>query len=158
MSLTRLPRTFLAALQLSLVVAAACGGSDPAPTTTPTQTPVPATATPAGPTATPTPDLAVLLRDGGISIIQTAYDRLLDEYIDPLQPQALLTQAWNGASSEARAEGLSVPAAPRYTGDRVADFTAFLYLGELIERDRTEQLFTRPHDERTEAYLTGRFG
>lgn len=125
MSLTRLPRTFLAALLLSLVVAAACGGSDAAPTTTPTQTPVPATATPAGPTATPTPDLAVLLRDGGISIIQTAYDRLLDEYIDLLQPQALLTQAWNGASSEARAEGLSVPAAPRYTGDRVADFTAF---------------------------------
>jgi phosphate transport system ATP-binding protein len=41
---------------------------------------------------------------------------------------------------------------------RVADFTAFLYLGELIEHGRTEQLFTRPGDERTEAYLTGRFG
>lgn len=41
---------------------------------------------------------------------------------------------------------------------RVADFTAFLYLGELIEHGRTEQLFTRPADERTEAYLTGRFG
>jgi carboxyl-terminal processing protease len=67
----------------------------------------------------------VLLRDGGISIIQTAYDRLLDEYIDPLQPQALLTQAWNGASSEARADGLSVPPTPTYTGDRLADFAAF---------------------------------
>ena len=41
---------------------------------------------------------------------------------------------------------------------RVADYTAFLYLGELIEHGRTEQLFTRPRDERTEAYLTGRFG
>jgi phosphate transport system ATP-binding protein len=41
---------------------------------------------------------------------------------------------------------------------RVADHTAFLYLGEVIEYARTEQLFTRPQDERTEAYLTGRFG
>jgi phosphate transport system ATP-binding protein len=41
---------------------------------------------------------------------------------------------------------------------RVADYTAFLYLGELVEHGRTEQLFTRPADERTEAYLTGRFG
>ncbi len=49
----------------------------------------------------------------------------MDEYIDPLQPQALLTQAWNGVSGEARAEGLSVPATPVYKGDRVADFAAF---------------------------------
>lgn len=41
---------------------------------------------------------------------------------------------------------------------RVADNTAFLYLGELIEHGRTEQLFTRPAHEQTEAYLTGRFG
>jgi phosphate transport system ATP-binding protein len=41
---------------------------------------------------------------------------------------------------------------------RVADYTAFLYVGELIEHGRTEQLFTRPADDRTEAYLTGRFG
>ncbi len=41
---------------------------------------------------------------------------------------------------------------------RVADNTAFLYLGELVEYGRTERLFTRPKDERTEAYLTGRFG
>jgi phosphate transport system ATP-binding protein len=41
---------------------------------------------------------------------------------------------------------------------RVADLTAFLYLGELIEYGRTDDLFTNPRDERTEAYLTGRFG
>jgi phosphate transport system ATP-binding protein len=41
---------------------------------------------------------------------------------------------------------------------RVADLTAFLYLGELIEYGRTDDLFTHPQDERTEAYLTGRFG
>ena len=41
---------------------------------------------------------------------------------------------------------------------RVSDYTAFFYLGELIEIDRTTQLFTKPAKEQTEAYLTGRFG
>lgn len=41
---------------------------------------------------------------------------------------------------------------------RVADYTAFLYIGELVEFGKTEQLFTNPGDPRTEAYITGRFG
>ena len=41
---------------------------------------------------------------------------------------------------------------------RVSDFTAFLYMGELIEYGPTEQLFTNPKEERTESYITGRFG
>jgi phosphate transport system ATP-binding protein len=41
---------------------------------------------------------------------------------------------------------------------RVSDYTAFFYMGELIEIDRTSQLFTKPAKEQTEAYLTGRFG
>ncbi len=41
---------------------------------------------------------------------------------------------------------------------RVSDSTAFLYLGELIEYDKTTRLFTNPGDRRTEAYITGRFG
>ncbi|HEX4838727.1 MAG TPA: phosphate ABC transporter ATP-binding protein, partial [Solirubrobacteraceae bacterium] len=41
---------------------------------------------------------------------------------------------------------------------RVSDYTAFFYLGELVEVDRTETLFTKPRAERTEAYITGRFG
>jgi len=41
---------------------------------------------------------------------------------------------------------------------RVSDETAFLYLGELIEFSETERLFTNPEHERTEAYITGRFG
>ncbi len=41
---------------------------------------------------------------------------------------------------------------------RVSDFTAFLYLGELIEYGATERIFTVPQDKRTEAYLTGKFG
>jgi phosphate transport system ATP-binding protein len=41
---------------------------------------------------------------------------------------------------------------------RVSDYTAFLYMGELIEYGPTERLFTNPAEERTEAYITGRFG
>ena len=41
---------------------------------------------------------------------------------------------------------------------RVADFTGFFYLGRLVEFGETKQVFTRPTDERTEAYITGRFG
>jgi phosphate transport system ATP-binding protein len=41
---------------------------------------------------------------------------------------------------------------------RVSDFTAFMYLGELIEFGATEALFTTPGDKRTQAYITGRFG
>jgi phosphate transport system ATP-binding protein len=41
---------------------------------------------------------------------------------------------------------------------RVSDVTGFLLMGELIEFDRTETIFTTPHDARTEAYITGRFG
>ncbi|MGQ0647743.1 MAG: phosphate ABC transporter ATP-binding protein PstB [Gemmatimonadaceae bacterium] len=41
---------------------------------------------------------------------------------------------------------------------RVSDRTAFFYLGRLIEVDNTQQMFTSPHEERTEAYITGRFG
>jgi phosphate transport system ATP-binding protein len=41
---------------------------------------------------------------------------------------------------------------------RVSDFTAFLYLGELVEFGTTEAIFTRPANTRTEDYITGRFG
>ena len=41
---------------------------------------------------------------------------------------------------------------------RVSDFTAFMYLGELIEFDTTSKLFTAPSDRRTQDYITGRFG
>ncbi len=41
---------------------------------------------------------------------------------------------------------------------RVSDRTAFLYMGELIEVDRTNKIFTQPTDPRTQDYITGRFG
>jgi phosphate transport system ATP-binding protein len=41
---------------------------------------------------------------------------------------------------------------------RISDYSAFLYLGELVEYDQTEKMFTVPKDKRTEEYLTGKFG
>jgi phosphate transport system ATP-binding protein len=41
---------------------------------------------------------------------------------------------------------------------RISDYTAFLYMGELIEYGPTETIFTNPREEQTEAYVTGRFG
>lgn len=41
---------------------------------------------------------------------------------------------------------------------RVSDYTAFMLLGDLVEFDKTEQIFTAPKDNRTENYLTGKFG
>jgi phosphate transport system ATP-binding protein len=41
---------------------------------------------------------------------------------------------------------------------RVSDYTAFMYLGELVEFDATQQMFTTPSDRRTQDYITGRFG
>ena len=41
---------------------------------------------------------------------------------------------------------------------RISDKTAFFLLGELVESGKTEQIFSMPHDKRTEDYITGRFG
>jgi len=41
---------------------------------------------------------------------------------------------------------------------RLSDYTAFLYMGELVEYDQTQTVFTVPKDKRTEEYLTGKFG
>jgi len=41
---------------------------------------------------------------------------------------------------------------------RVSDYTGFFFLGHLVEFGTTQQIFTNPRDERTDAYITGRFG
>ena len=41
---------------------------------------------------------------------------------------------------------------------RVSEYTAFMYLGDLIEFDETSKIFTAPRDTRTQDYITGRFG
>ena len=41
---------------------------------------------------------------------------------------------------------------------RISDYTAFFYMGDLIEFDQTNNIFTNPKEEKTENYITGRFG
>jgi phosphate transport system ATP-binding protein len=41
---------------------------------------------------------------------------------------------------------------------RVAEYTGFFLMGNLVEFDKTEKIFTNPSDKRTEDYITGRFG
>jgi len=41
---------------------------------------------------------------------------------------------------------------------RISDWTGFMMLGELIEYDKTEKIFTVPSNKLTEEYITGRFG
>lgn len=41
---------------------------------------------------------------------------------------------------------------------RVSDYTAFFYIGKLIEVGNTEEIFTKPKERQTEDYITGRFG
>jgi carboxyl-terminal processing protease len=86
-----------------------------------TPTPGPPTAAPA-PTATPDSELE---RNGGIAIVQRAYDRLLDQYIEPVDPSRLLDGAWTVLSQEAEAQELDAPAKPAFADDREADFALF---------------------------------
>jgi phosphate transport system ATP-binding protein len=41
---------------------------------------------------------------------------------------------------------------------RISDYTAYMYLGELVEFGETEQIFIKPKKQATEDYITGRFG
>ena len=57
-----------------------------------------------------------------------------------------------GAASRGIAAGFVQQAA------RVSDHTAFFYMGELVEYDTADVIFTKPSSSRTEDYITGRFG
>ena len=70
--------------------------------------------------------------------------------------------------STSKIEDLAVELKEKYTivmvthnmqqAARIADKTAFFLLGEVIEFDETEKMFSTPTDKRTEDYITGRFG
>jgi len=82
---------------------------------------------------------------------------LLDEPTASLDP--ISTQAIEELVYELRRDvTLAIVTHNLQQAARVSDETAFFLGGELIEVAPTEELFTRPRDERTEAYITGRFG
>ena len=88
-----------------------------------------------------------------------------------VEPEVLLMDEPTSALdpiSTSRIEELTMELKERYTivivthnmqqAVRISDRTAFFLLGELVECDDTERLFSQPQDKRTEDYITGRFG
>lgn len=88
-----------------------------------------------------------------------------------VQPKVLLMDEPTSALdpiSTSRIEELALQLKEKYTiiivthnmqqAVRISDHTAFFLLGELVEFDETEKLFSKPRDKRTEDYITGRFG
>jgi phosphate transport system ATP-binding protein len=82
---------------------------------------------------------------------------LLDEPASALDP--ISTQRIEELIAELKADYcIAIVTHNMQQAARSSDYTAFLYLGELIEFDATENIFTRPKVKRTEDYITGRFG
>ena len=88
-----------------------------------------------------------------------------------VQPKVLLMDEPTSALdpiSTSRIEELAIELKEKYTivivthnmqqAARVSDYTAFFLLGELVETDTTDRIFSQPKDKRTEDYITGRFG
>ena len=82
---------------------------------------------------------------------------LLDEPASALDP--LSTQRLEDLLYELKAElTIVIVTHNLQQAARLSDRTAFFFLGQLIEQGDTDQIFTRPREDRTEAYVTGRFG
>jgi phosphate transport system ATP-binding protein len=82
---------------------------------------------------------------------------LLDEPASALDPGA--TQKIEQLLFELKSElAIVIVTHNLQQAGRVADHTAFFYLGRLVEHDQTARLFTNPREQQTEAYITGRFG
>ena len=82
---------------------------------------------------------------------------LLDEPASALDP--LSTQRIEELIAELKADYcIAIVTHNMQQAARSSDYTAFMYLGELVEFDATELIFTHPKERRTEDYITGRFG
>ena len=87
-------------------------------------------------------DPEVILMDEPCSALDPIATAKIEELIDELKSDYTLVIVTHNMQQAAR----------------VSDFTAFMFLGDLIEFDTTSKIFTAPHDRRTQDYITGRFG
>ena len=111
------------------------------------------------------------LHQSGMSLSGGQQQRLCIARAIAIKPEVLLLDEPTSALdpiSTAKIEELVIELKQDYTvvivthnmqqAARVSDFTAFMYLGELIEFDNTDQIFLKPRRKETEDYITGRFG
>ena len=84
----------------------------------------------------------VILLDEPASALDPLSTAKIEELIDELQADYTIVIVTHNMQQAAR----------------VSKQTAFMYLGELVEFDRTERIFTSPREKRTQDYITGRFG
>jgi phosphate transport system ATP-binding protein len=84
----------------------------------------------------------ILLLDEPASALDPISTQRIEELIDELKPDYCIAIVTHNMQQAARC----------------SNYTAFMYLGELVEFDETERIFTHPKERRTEDYITGRFG
>ena len=111
------------------------------------------------------------LQDNALGLSGGQQQRLVIARAIAIQPEVILLDEPASALdpiSTLKIEELIIQLKEQYTvvivthnmqqAARVSDYTAFLYLGELIEFGATDQLFTNPAEKKTEDYITGRYG
>lgn len=78
---------------------------------------------------------ATAQRSGGLQVLQLAYRQMLTSYVDPLAPNTLLDEAWNGAAAAAITAGVDdIPSLPLLPEDGGEAWTAFASAFEALER------------------------
>lgn len=84
----------------------------------------------------------VLLMDEPTSALDPIATKYIEELMDDLKKDVTILIVTHNMSQAMR----------------ISDYSMFMYMGELIEYDRTDKMFDNPTDERTRAYLTGKMG
>ena len=155
---------------LMIISIAGCGTTpDAEPTSEPTQSTAPTTPAveqPTEPVEAEVPTGTVQDENADATEVETAPIET-----EAVEPEVILMDEPTSALdpiSTSKIEDLAVELRERYTivmvthnmqqATRISDYTAFFLLGEMVEYDKTETLFSIPKDKRTEDYITGRFG